>query len=170
MRSRLLPLAALALLTAVSVSSPSAALQPPRASAPAAARWQWPADPVRLTARFDAPAHAFAAGHRGVDLVAPTDSVLRAPADGVVVFAGVVVDRSVITIDHGDGHVTSLEPVTPLVARGAHVRAGEAVGRASHGGHAAADTIHLGVRLHGAYIDPLALFGPLPRAVLLPCC
>ncbi|CAI9386349.1 murein hydrolase activator EnvC [Microbacterium sp. T2.11-28] len=136
----------------------------------ARAPWQWPTAPVRVVAAYDAPAHEFAAGHRGVDVLAAAGTPLRAPADGVVVFAGTVVDRDVVTIDHGDGHVSTLEPVHAVVRRGAQVRAGDVVARAAAGGHAAPGSVHLGVRRHGRYIDPLELLGPLPRAVLLPCC
>lgn len=171
MRSRPVLLVLFALLAAVAAGAPAVAGTVPRPSREASeAAWAWPAEPVRIVALFDAPAHAFGAGHRGIDLAAPDGAAVRAPADGVVAFAGVVVDRTVVTIDHGDGHVTSIEPVTALVARGAHVRAGEVIARASHGGHVAAGSIHVGVRLHGAYVDPLDLFGALPRAVLLPCC
>ena len=139
-------------------------------SGAAASGWRWPTDTIRIVVAYDAPAHAFAAGHRGIDLLAPAGSPLRAPADGVVVFVGVVVDRGVITIDHGDGHVSSLEPVDALLPRGAHVRAGDVVGLAGAGGHATPGSVHLGVRRHGQYIDPLSLLGRPPRAVLLPCC
>lgn len=50
------------------------------------------------------------------------------------------------------------------------MRTGDALGTIDLGGHAAAGTLHLGVRLDGAYIDPMLLFGGAPRAVLLPCC
>lgn len=131
--------------------------------------WDWPADaPVRVASPYVAPAHAYGAGHRGIDLVA--EGVVRAPADGVVAFAGTVVDRGVVTIDHGDGWVLTLEPVDPSVTAGTAVRRGEQVGTVGAGGHAAAGTVHVGVRLDGEYVNPMLRLGTVPRAVLLPCC
>lgn len=133
-------------------------------------RWRWPVLPVRITSRFIAPAHAYAPGHRGVDLAADVGADVVSPAAGTVAFSGRVVDRGVVTIDHGEGLVSTLEPVVSALPIGSVVAAGEVVGRVDRGGHAELGTLHLGVREEGAYIDPLRLFGDLPRAVLLPCC
>ena len=60
----------------------------------------------RLT-RFLAP---WASGHRGIDLAADAEATIPAPADGVVSFSGVVVDREVLSIDHGGGYISSFDP------------------------------------------------------------
>lgn len=132
--------------------------------------WFWPVEqPFRIVAPFSAPAHAYAPGHRGID-VEPETPAVRAPADGVVAFVGRVVDRELITIDHGDGLVSTLEPVAPAVAVGDPVRRGDLVGEIGLGGHTRPGSLHLGLRLDGEYINPLLLLGGVPRAVLLPCC
>ncbi|MFI8631848.1 murein hydrolase activator EnvC family protein [Microbacterium sp. NPDC077663] len=131
--------------------------------------WRLPATGASVIAAFEAPAHEYAAGHRGVDL-APVDGAIVAPAAGVVAFAGTVVDRGIVTIDHGGGWVTSVEPIIASVAVGDVVAAGEVIGSLSTGGHAAPGTLHVGVRLDGEYVNPLVLLGRVPRAVLLPCC
>ena len=132
--------------------------------------WIWPAASFRLERPYEAPAHRYGRGHRGVD-VRPSDAAgVRAPADGGVAFAGVVAGRGVLTIDHGDGLVTTFEPVDSPLAMGDTVRRGANVGTLSLGGHAAAGTFHFGVRWHGEYINPLLLLCGVPRAVLLPCC
>jgi murein DD-endopeptidase MepM/ murein hydrolase activator NlpD len=95
---------------------------------------------------------------------------VRAPADGVVAFSGRVAGRAIVTIDHGDGLVTTLEPISSDVRAGTVVSRGEEIGTIAAGGHAAAGTLHFGVRLHGEYINPLLVLDGLPRAVLLPCC
>lgn len=159
-------LLALTATTDAAVGSPSRV--PPVASA-VDAGWQWPVDPFRLARPYQAPAHRYGPGHRGVDL-APESPQVRAPAAGVVAFAGPVVDREVLTIDHGDGFVTTLEPVKASVSVGETVAAGAPVGVVSEGGHAEAGTLHFGVRLRGEYLNPFALVGGVPRAVLLPCC
>jgi murein DD-endopeptidase MepM/ murein hydrolase activator NlpD len=140
------------------------------AAEPAARDWIWPAERFRLAEAFVAPAHAYGPGHRGIDLDLLGDTVVRAPADGVVAFAGSVAGRGILTIDHGDGLVTTLEPVDTDLAPGTPVRRGEDLATLAAGGHAATGALHFGVRLHGEYINPLVLLGGVPRAVLLPCC
>jgi murein DD-endopeptidase MepM/ murein hydrolase activator NlpD len=91
-----------------------------------------------------------------------------APADGVVIWAGTIVDRGVVAIDHGSGVRSSFEPVTPLVRRGDAVHRGERIGTAATGGTHPAGVLHIGARIHGEYVSPLLLLGGLQRAVLLP--
>ncbi|QLD10368.1 M23 family metallopeptidase [Microbacterium oleivorans] len=137
---------------------------------PTNARWLPPVASPTVVRGFEAPEHAYAAGHRGVDLRSGADEVVVAPALGVVAFAGPVAGRSVITIDHGDGFVSSLEPVDAVVAVGASVAVGEPVGVLSPEGHVGPGTVHFGVRHRGEYVNPLLLVGGFERAVLLPCC
>lgn len=132
--------------------------------------WMWPLRPFRLERPFVAPPHEYGPGHRGIDLAVQGDDVVRAPTDGTVAFSGPVAGRGILTIDHGDGLVSTLEPVDTDLSAGAHVAAGEPVARVSAGGHTAAGAMHFGVRLDGEYINPLVLLGGVPRAVLLPCC
>lgn len=115
------------------------------------------------------PAHAYASGHRGLDILVDSTSI-RSPDAGTVVFAGTVVDRPLLTIDHGDGLVSTLEPVVTSLTPGAVVARGEPVGELSVGGHARPGELHLGARRDGEYLNPLLLLGDIPRAVLLPCC
>ena len=132
--------------------------------------WVWPADTFRLSRVYVAPAHEYGPGHRGIDLALIGSTAVRAPADGIVAFAGRVAGRGVLTIDHGGGLVTTLEPVETTLVPGASVRRGEDVGTLALGGHSAAGDLHFGVRLNDDYINPMLLLGGVPRAVLLPCC
>lgn len=117
---------------------------------------------------FEAPATPYAAGHRGIDLIATAGTPVVAAADGTVSFAGAVVDRPVLSISSPGGLVASIEPVTALVAEGDTVVAGERVGAVATGGHCSSACVHFGVRLHGQYVNPLVLLESLPRAILLP--
>lgn len=131
--------------------------------------WIWPtASPILVEEPFRAPATPYAAGHRGVDLRASAGEPVRAPADGVVSFAGMVAGRPVASIDHGGGLVSSLEPVEASVSAGEAVAAGAVVGMVAAGGHCERRCVHLGVRLHGEYVSPMLYLGGVPRAVLLP--
>ncbi len=131
--------------------------------------WFWPVDEPRLAHGFIRPPHPYGPGHRGIDVVGANDGV-RAPAAGVIAFSGMVAGRPVITIDHGDGLVTTLEPVQGEHQAGVAVRRGQSVGTVATGGHTAPGSVHLGVRRNGEYINPMLLLGGVPRAVLLPCC
>jgi murein DD-endopeptidase MepM/ murein hydrolase activator NlpD len=135
----------------------------------AAGDWKWPVGPPHSVSRpFEAPPTRFAAGHRGIDITTAPGLRVYAPAPGVVSFAGVVVDRPLLSIAHPGDLVSSLEPVQPAVTPGERVSAGQLVGVVASGGHCAAGCLHFGVRLHGQYVSPILMLGSIPRAVLMP--
>jgi murein DD-endopeptidase MepM/ murein hydrolase activator NlpD len=135
-----------------------------------APRWNWPtAQNHTIVRAFLAPAHGYGAGHRGIDISVPLDSVVLAPDDGTVEFAGVVVDRPVLSIVHDGGLVSSFEPVSSALKPGDRVRRGETIGQVvDSGGHCPQPCLHFGVRLHGQYVSPLLYLGGGIRPVLLP--
>jgi murein DD-endopeptidase MepM/ murein hydrolase activator NlpD len=108
------------------------------------------------------------AGQRGIDIRASPAAEVRAPADGVVHFAGVVVDRPVLSIDHGGGVLSSYEPVETTLHKGDVVRRGQVIGTLAAGHCASRACLHFGVRIAGEYVSPLLFLGGQPRAVLLP--
>lgn len=143
--------------------------------------WQSPspgARPEDLLRPFDAPARPWDPGHRGVDLRLHGDVVL-APADGTVRHAGMVAGRPVLSLDHGEAVVSSMEPVVAFVEEGERVRAGQPIGRLDPtAGHCAVPCVHLGVRvlegwavgsaLRDRYLDPAVLLGLSGPSVLWP--
>jgi murein DD-endopeptidase MepM/ murein hydrolase activator NlpD len=113
----------------------------------------------------------WSAGHRGVDLAARSGAEVRAPANGTVVFAGVLAGRPVLSIDHGGGLISSFEPALSRLQRGDSVERGEVVATLGPGPTHCWPTscLHWGVRQNGRYIDPLTLLpGQHGPAVLLP--
>ncbi len=118
--------------------------------------WDWPTDgTVTVTRAFDPPARPWLPGHRGVDLEAPVGSEVRAPADGTVLAAGTVVDRGVVSIDHGNLRST-FEPVEASVVPGQHVTRGEVIATVTEG-HSPGP-LHWGARTGPkTYVDPLRL-------------
>ena len=82
-------------------------------------------------------------------------------------FAGVVVDRPVLSIRHPGGLISSYEPVNALVAAGQSVARGDLIGEAIPG-HCSVPCVHFGVRRDGEYISPLNYLGGIPRSILLP--
>jgi hypothetical protein len=77
------------------------------------ARWVWPTGSRVVGRAWEAPSSDYAAGHRGLDVPAALGSTASAVDDGTVAFAGAVGGRTVVTIDHGDGLVSTLDSVTP---------------------------------------------------------
>ncbi len=132
-------------------------------------RWTWPVGPPHRVVRpFEAPATRYSAGHRGIDLSATAGAAVLAPADGVVYFAGTVVDRPVLTIEYPGEILASSEPVAAAVAKGQAVAKGAVIGTVANGGHCADGCLHFGVRVRGRYVSPLLFVAEVPRAVLLP--
>lgn len=162
------PLRLLAALVALAAAGVGAST-PASAAGPADPPWVWPGGVTEVVAGYEAPEHDYGPGHRGVDVATAGEDIV-APSAGTVAFAGHVADRPLVTIDHGAGLVSTLEPVEPTVAAGDRVTRGEVIGTLADGGHAPPGSVHLGARLHGDYIDPLGLLGALERPILLPCC
>jgi len=142
------------------------------AAAPAAAtRYVLPVPPPpMLLTPFAPPANRFGAGHRGVDLAAAEGSAVLAAGSGVVVFAGPLAGRGVVSVEHAGGLRTTYEPVAASVTAGVRVGAGDVIGalEAGHFGCAPASCLHWGARLPDRiYLDPMSLLEPW-RVRLLP--
>lgn len=157
--------------TGTSPLSPAAADTPAAAVGAPSAGWLAPLDgPLLVTDAFDAPAQDWLPGHRGVDLLAFAGDAVLAAGDGVVVFAGPVGGRGVVTLLHGDGRTTTYEPVAPEVGIGDTVSAGQRIGRLHEGsGHCGElpSCLHWGLRDGETYLDPMSLL-LVGRPSLLP--
>jgi murein DD-endopeptidase MepM/ murein hydrolase activator NlpD len=142
------------------------------ASTPASAaddeRWAWPVvGPVIRS--FDAPSSPYGSGHRGIDIAAPLNSTVRAPAPGVVAFAGVLGGDEFVAIEHGGGlRSTYSWLASSSVEKGDAVFAGAPIARAGRGHPGSGVShVHLGAKRDGAYIDPLSLLAPPSVADLI---
>jgi murein DD-endopeptidase MepM/ murein hydrolase activator NlpD len=132
------------------------AVNPPDAP-PAAAGWPWP---VRgpVIRGLEPPEDPFGAGHRGIDIAVPIGTDLVAPASGTVAFAGRVGGHLFVTLDHGAELTTTYSWLSATsVRKGDAVTVGQ-VFAATGSGHpgSVVPHLHFGVRLAGAYLDPLA--------------
>ena len=91
-------------------------------------------------------------GNRGIEYGPTTGQAVRASADGVVSFAGLVGGNLFVTVRHDDTLRTTAGFVDEvLVSAGDAVRQGQAIAIAG-------DTIHFTARRNGTYIDPMLLF------------
>ncbi|MGX1161718.1 peptidase M23-like protein [Arthrobacter sp. SLBN-100] len=141
----------------------------PSTAAVAEPSWRWPLTPRPAVLRdFDPPPKPWLSGHRGVDLGAAAGAKVTSPAAGTVSFVGVVVDRPVITIDHGNGLRSSFEPVESTLAAGSAVAAGQPIGTLLAGHCTATSCVHWGVRRGDEYVNPLQFVMDLRPSILLP--
>lgn len=121
--------------------------------------WEWPlTGQPPVVHRFDAPEQRWLPGHRGIDLGGFTGEPVRAVADGVVAFSGVIAGVGVVSVQHPDGLRSTYQPVADRISRGELVRSGQALGVLDTGGHCATrPCLHLGAKRGDTYLDPLLL-------------
>jgi murein DD-endopeptidase MepM/ murein hydrolase activator NlpD len=108
---------------------------------------------------FEPPQDPYSAGHRGIDIAVPFGTVISAPNDGTVAFAGWVGGSLFISIDHPDGVRTTYSWLSGVqVSIGQAVVRGQAIGLTGHG-HPDVETphLHFGTRIGSTYIDPMLL-------------
>ena len=153
---RLRTLAALVVVAALTAAATPASAEPP------VVEYGPPVDGPIIEA-FDAPAHDYAAGNRGVDFAAAPGEEVRAAAAGEVVFAGQVGGALHVVVRHADGLRSSLSFLADVtVRRGQEVLAGDVVG-------VAAGPVHFGIRAGEQYLDPTEfLRGGEPEVHLAP--
>ncbi len=168
MRTGLASLAAVVLM----VFGPMASSGAPLPGNPA---WQMPLNPpIELINQYRQPNSDYSAGHRGVDYQVSLGQPVLAPADGVVYFAGMVVNRSVLSIMHGSAISTEFEPACPIVAAGESVLRSQVIAKVcdalpSYNQHCfAARCLHFAMKINGKYLSPLALIGRMNPSRLLP--
>jgi murein DD-endopeptidase MepM/ murein hydrolase activator NlpD len=125
--------------------------------------------PLAVVRSFAPPLHPWAAGNRGVDLAAYAGERVSAATAGLVIYAGLLAGRGVISIRDGSLR-TTYEPVDPVVRAGDNVAPGQLIGYVS----AAADAcgppgscLHWGALESDVYVNPMGLLSA-PRVRLLP--
>ncbi len=157
-----------------------ARLRPPELAQIAAARalrtdangWRqsfaWPAS-GRISGLFGAQrVYRGEAGayHGGVDVALPTGTLVRAPADGVVILAAdhpFTLEGNLLMIDHGLGLNSAFLHLSRIDVRvGDHVRQGQVIGAVGATGRATGPHLHWGMRWDEARLDPLLIAGAMP--------
>ncbi|WP_040797434.1 M23 family metallopeptidase [Nocardia higoensis] len=148
---------------------------PGNASAAPAGDFDWPLRPrPTVERRFDKPEQDWLPGHRGVDLAGAAGRTVLAAGDGIVVFAGTVAGRPVVSVDHEGGLRTTYEPVHATVSAGDRVARGAVLGtlEGGHAGCPATACLHWGLRRDSGrrgrpeYLDPLGLLRLAPLRLL----
>jgi murein DD-endopeptidase MepM/ murein hydrolase activator NlpD len=98
--------------------------------------------------------------HSGSDYALSAGTPLAAVADGTVLLAkDLFFAGNAVFIDHGDGLVSMYFHLAELKVRtGQAIEKGETIGLAGSTGRLTGPHLHLGIRWHGARIDPALLF------------
>ena len=142
-------------------------------SASAAENWRAPLDSPLLVNEFRQPSADWSAGHRGVDYLVQNRQPIFAAHSGVVSFRGRVVNRSVVSIRHENGYITSYEPVCSTLEPGNHLETGHQIGEVcsepeyqSHCG--SRFCLHFSMRSSNGYLSPLVAIGGLSPSRLKP--
>jgi murein DD-endopeptidase MepM/ murein hydrolase activator NlpD len=95
--------------------------------------------------------------HLGVDLASVKNAALPAGNSGVVVFAGMLgIYGNCVVIDHGLGVQTVYGHLEKIdVKEGQKVDRGQTIGNTGMTGLAGGDHAHIGLMLHGVFVDPV---------------
>jgi len=95
--------------------------------------------------------------HRGMDISAPSGTMVVAPADGVVNFAGRESEYGrLICLDHGHGYSTMFGHLKDLLVKtGDKVRKGQTIGTVGMSGNSTGPHLHYEVRIHGNPVNPV---------------
>lgn len=142
-------------------------------SSQAEPNWQAPVVNPSLERHFIQPSSDYSAGHRGVDYLVESGQAVVAPADGKVRFAGRVVNRGVLTLEHGGTLLSSFEPVCTELSSGTLVERGEVIARIcdepEYDNHCGVRVcLHFSLRKETGYLSPLVTIGGLSPSRLLP--
>lgn len=129
----------------------------------------WPlAEPPRITSRFGWRAISVGGNryHLGLDLGAPSGTVVLVARDGTVTRAGWTGAYGyAVYVRHADGYETRYAHLSRVVVTvGEEVLRGEAVGRVGSTGASTGPHLHFEVRADGRALDPLAIL-PDPPSV-----
>jgi murein DD-endopeptidase MepM/ murein hydrolase activator NlpD len=122
--------------------------------------FDWP-----LRGRLLAGFRSSAVGQRndGIDVAAPTDSDIRAAADGVVVYAGgdIAGYGNMILVRHRDDFITVYAHASRLlVKRDDAVRRGQVIAKSGRSGDAGEPRLHFEIRKSAAPVDPARYLPP----------
>lgn len=122
--------------------------------------YSWPAGGT-IVDPFRPPPHRYGPGNRGIEMQTVFRAAVRAPAIGVVTFAGPVAGTNWVVIAHADGIRTTLGRLDEvLVTEGMTVDPSTVVGASS-------GQLYFGARAGEEYVDPIRLLQPDPRPWLV---
>lgn len=105
--------------------------------------------------------------HSGVDVAAPTGTLVRAPAAGVITLAesDMYFEGGLILLDHGHWLESAFLHLSRLdVAPGQRVEKGDILGAVGATGRVTGPHLHWSMKWQGQLVDPQLVAGPMPKA------
>ncbi|HLJ62017.1 MAG TPA: peptidoglycan DD-metalloendopeptidase family protein [bacterium] len=95
--------------------------------------------------------------HTGIDIAAPMGTVVRAPADGTVIFSGwMPANGMLVILDHGNGLSTTYSHLSSSAVRvGEHVWKSQVIARVGSTGWSTGPHLYFEIREGGRPVDPL---------------
>ena len=106
--------------------------------------------------------------HRGTDLRAKTGTPVRASNSGIVGLAkNLYYSGNIVIVDHGKGLFTNYAHLSKIQVRaGQHIARGEQIGLSGSTGRVSGPHLHWGVKISGAYVDPIQFMGVISDLLL----
>jgi len=102
--------------------------------------------------------------HSGIDIAAPTGTVIRSPTDGIVIATGnFYFNGNVAFVDHGQGLITMFCHMNTIaVSKDQKLKTGDKIGEVGETGRVTGAHLHFSVSLNNTRIDPELLLPPIP--------
>jgi murein DD-endopeptidase MepM/ murein hydrolase activator NlpD len=99
--------------------------------------------------------------HRGTDLRAKTGTPVYASNSGIVRLAqNLFYSGNIVIVDHGNGIFTNYAHLSKIQVRtGQHIARGDQIGLSGATGRVSGPHLHWGVKINGAYVDPMQFIG-----------
>ena len=109
-----------------------------------------------LTADYESKRYSGNLPHRGIDIAAPRGTLVRAAAEGIVVFAGYTYDLgNLLILYHGAGFFTYYgHNQRLLLNRNAVVKKGDPIALVGNSGISSAPHLHFEIWKDGTPLDP----------------
>ena len=102
--------------------------------------------------------------HFGVDIAAPTGTIVRAPADGIVSLANsdMFFSGGTLIVDHGHGLSSTFMHLNAILVKdGQRVHQGDTIAEVGATGRATGPHLHWGMNLFETRLDPQLLVDPM---------
>ncbi len=102
--------------------------------------------------------------HSGIDIAAPTGTIIKSPSDGVVIATGnFYFNGNVVFVDHGQGLISMFCHMNKInVTKNQKLKRADKIGEVGETGRVTGAHLHFSVSLNNTRIDPELLLPPIP--------
>jgi len=102
--------------------------------------------------------------HSGIDIAAPTGTLIKSPADGIVIATGnFYFNGNVVFVDHGQGLITMFCHMDKInVSKNQKIKTGDKIGEVGETGRVTGAHLHFSISINNTRIDPELLLPPIP--------